>query len=69
VLLLLGDHEVIYDAARALARARRLIPDFEGDLVPQYGHDMSFSQHRIVDARVLDFLSDDRRRTSERVVA
>jgi hypothetical protein len=30
---------------------------------------MSFSQHRIVDARVLDFLSDDRRRTSERVVA
>jgi len=69
VLLLMGDHEVIYDPARALARARRLIPDFEGDLVPQCAHDMSVSQHRIVDARVLDFLSDKRRHTSERVVA
>jgi hypothetical protein len=28
-----SDHEVIYDSAAALARARRLIPDFEGDLV------------------------------------
>src|SRR5262249_27313143 len=28
VLLLIGDHEVISDPARALERARRLIPDF-----------------------------------------
>ena len=34
-LLLIGDHEVIYDPATALARARRLIPDFEGELVPR----------------------------------
>jgi pimeloyl-ACP methyl ester carboxylesterase len=56
-LLLLGDREVIYDPATALARARRLIPDFEGELVPRCRHDMCFSQHRIVDARVLDFLT------------
>ena len=55
-LLLLGEHEVIYDPSAALARARRLIPDFEGDLVPRSSHDMCFSQHRLVDARVLDFL-------------
>jgi hypothetical protein len=30
---------------------------------------MCFSQHRIVDARVLDFLSDTRHNISERVVA
>jgi pimeloyl-ACP methyl ester carboxylesterase len=71
-LLLIGDHEVICDPVRALARARRLIPNFEGDLVTRCSHGMCYTQHRIVDARVLDFL----RRTSatsqdapERVVA
>ena len=68
-LLLMGDHEVICDPATALARARRLIPDVQGELVPRSSHDMCFSQHRIVDARVLDFLNDKRRNISERVVA
>jgi pimeloyl-ACP methyl ester carboxylesterase len=58
VLLLIGDNEVIYDAAKALARARALLPNFEGELVPHCNHDMCFSQHRIVDARVLDFLKE-----------
>ena len=58
VLLLIGQNEVIYDAAKALARARALIPNFEGELVPSCKHDMCFSQHRIVDARVLDFLKE-----------
>jgi pimeloyl-ACP methyl ester carboxylesterase len=68
-LLLIGDHEVIYDPARALARARRLIPDFQGELVPRASHDMCVSQHRIVDARIVDFLTDSRSNTSKRVVA
>ena len=55
-LLLIGDQEVISDPARALDRARRLIPDCEGELVPGCRHDMCSSQHDIVDARVLDFL-------------
>jgi len=58
VLLLIGENEVIYDASKALARAQALLPDFEGELVPQSSHDMCASQHQIVDARVLDFLSD-----------
>ena len=56
-LLLIGDHEVISDPARAVERARRLIPDFTGELVPACRHDMVSSQHSIVDARVLDFLA------------
>jgi pimeloyl-ACP methyl ester carboxylesterase len=59
VLLLIGENEVIYDAAAALDRARRLVPDIQGELVPQCNHDMSISQHQIVDARVLDFLEDN----------
>jgi pimeloyl-ACP methyl ester carboxylesterase len=73
VLLLVGDHEVIYDPAKALARARRLIPNFEGEMVPRCSHDMCFSQHRIVDARVLAFLkkirTDNEGNTTERSVA
>jgi pimeloyl-ACP methyl ester carboxylesterase len=71
-LLLLGDHEVMSDPTRALERARRLIPDVEGALVPGCRHDMCSSQYDIVDARVLDFLKktgEDRAATIERSVA
>jgi pimeloyl-ACP methyl ester carboxylesterase len=54
-LLLIGDREVIYDPAIALARAQRLIPNLEGDLVPQSSHDMCFSQYRLVDKRIVEF--------------
>jgi hypothetical protein len=47
---------VICDPGQAFDRARRLIPHVEGELIPRCRHDMCFSQSRIVDARVLDFL-------------
>ena len=59
VLLLIGENEVIYNASKALARARRLIPDLTGELVPNCGHDISFNQHKIVDERMLTFLNAD----------
>jgi pimeloyl-ACP methyl ester carboxylesterase len=58
VLLLIGDCEVIYDPAKAMDRARTLIPDFEGELVRGSNHNMCGSHFQIVDRRVLDFLSD-----------
>ncbi len=73
VLLLMGEHEVIYDAATALARARRLIAHLEADLIPRSSHDMCFRQHEIVDARILDFLkrmkAEGENHPPERVVA
>ena len=68
-LLLIGDHEVISDPTRALERARGLIPDLRGELVPGARHEMCVRQHQIVDARVLEFLNDSRHNLSERVVA
>jgi len=68
-LLLVGEQEVICDPATALERARRLFPDVQAELVPRSSHDMCSSQHRIVDARVLDFLNGNRCSISERVVA
>jgi hypothetical protein len=44
------------DPGAALARAQRLIPAFEGSLMPGCSHDMCFSQHRLVDTRILEFL-------------
>ena len=58
VLVLIGENEVIYDARNALARARQLIPNFDGAIVPECSHDMCSSQYQTVDARVLDFLNE-----------
>jgi pimeloyl-ACP methyl ester carboxylesterase len=66
-LLLIGREEVISDPARALERARRLIPDFEGELVPGCRHDMCSSRPEVVDARVREFLK--KARTTERAAA
>ncbi len=57
VLLLIGENEVIYNAKKALARAKQLIPELTGELVPNCGHDISFSQHKFVNKRILTFLS------------
>lgn len=59
-LFLMGDQEVLCDPEKALARARRRIPNLEGDLVPWSSHGMCFTQYRIVDMRVLDFLKGTR---------
>jgi pimeloyl-ACP methyl ester carboxylesterase len=57
VLLLIGDSEVIYNPAKALGRAKRLIPNLEGELVPNSNHNMCGAHYQIVDERVLDFLN------------
>ena len=55
-LLLIGEQEAYYDPAVALERARRLIPNFEGELLPRASHEMTISQREFVDRRVLEFL-------------
>jgi pimeloyl-ACP methyl ester carboxylesterase len=59
-LLLIGEREVVWDPRAALARARHMFPDIEAELVPGCSHDMCFTQHRLVDARVLEFLKTTR---------
>jgi pimeloyl-ACP methyl ester carboxylesterase len=55
-LLLIGQEEAYYDPAAALERARRLIPNLEGELLPRARHEMTISKHEIVDRRLLGFL-------------
>jgi pimeloyl-ACP methyl ester carboxylesterase len=55
-LLLLGDHEVMYSPEQALARAGRLIPGLEGQIIANAGHMLNSDQPEIVDRLILDFL-------------
>jgi pimeloyl-ACP methyl ester carboxylesterase len=58
-LLLIGEQEVIYDPAAALARAKRLVPKLHGELIPWARHDMSYSRHEVVDALILQNFAQD----------
>jgi pimeloyl-ACP methyl ester carboxylesterase len=55
-LLLLGDHEIIYDYKAALKRAASLMPDIETAVVPDAGHALSLDQPEMVNRRILEFL-------------
>jgi len=57
-LLLIGEHEAIYDPGAAIQRALRLIPTIEAELVPKAGHLMSYSRPAVVDTRVVKFLRE-----------
>ncbi|CEH28770.1 carboxylesterase [Aneurinibacillus migulanus] len=57
ILLLLGEHEVIYDPHSALHRASTLVPGIEAKIVKNAGHVLSMEQPEYVNERVLSFLS------------
>ena len=58
-LLLLGDHEVIYNYSAALNRATNLIPHLETAVIPGAGHALSLDQPELVNARILEFLEKE----------
>lgn len=55
-LLLVGEHEVLYDATAALNRARRLIPGIDAELIPEAGHLLIMEQAEKVNRRMVAFL-------------
>jgi pimeloyl-ACP methyl ester carboxylesterase len=62
-LVLVGDEEMIYDPHQAAARARRLIPDVEADVIPGVGHLLGMQRPDVVNERILRFIG-----TPERVL-
>jgi pimeloyl-ACP methyl ester carboxylesterase len=56
-LLLIGEHEVVYEPGRVLERARRLIPHIEAELIAGGGHLFPVDQADATNARILEFLS------------
>ncbi|MGD6981011.1 alpha/beta fold hydrolase, partial [Citricoccus zhacaiensis] len=57
ILLLLGEHEVIYDPQSALHRASTLVPGIEAEIIKQAGHVLSMEQPQYVNERILRFFS------------
>lgn len=56
ILLLLSEHEVIYDPQPALKRASTFVPGIEAEIVKNAGHVLSMEQPEYINARVLRFL-------------
>jgi len=55
-LFLVGEHEVIYPAEKALRRLRRVAPHVQAEIIPGAGHDLPFVQPDTVNRKILDFL-------------
>jgi pimeloyl-ACP methyl ester carboxylesterase len=58
-LLLIGDHEIMYEPQKALDNAARLIPDIQAELVPNASHMLNSDQPEFIDARLIQFLASD----------
>jgi pimeloyl-ACP methyl ester carboxylesterase len=56
-LLLVGDHEVLFDPREAVQRAR-LLPNGEAEIIPDCNHALVSDQTEWVSARVLRFLGN-----------
>jgi pimeloyl-ACP methyl ester carboxylesterase len=56
MLLLIGDHEVIYNPRRAIRRAARLVPGLKAEIIPNANHNAQVTAPDLVNQKILDFL-------------
>jgi pimeloyl-ACP methyl ester carboxylesterase len=56
-LLLIGEHEIIYKPQLVFARAHKLIPNLESELILGGGHLFPIDQAEVTNARMMDFLT------------
>lgn len=57
-LFLVGEHEKIYSAQKAVSRLNRIAPQIRTEIIPHAGHDLLFVQTALVTKRILDFLGE-----------
>lgn len=55
-LLMVGEHEAIYNPHRAVRKALRAMPNVQAEVVPGTGHAAIYDRPDYVNPRVLDFL-------------
>ena len=59
-LLLLGDHEILYEADQAINRAEELVENIQTAIIPNASHMVNWEQTELVNSHILDFLSGDK---------
>jgi pimeloyl-ACP methyl ester carboxylesterase len=57
-LFLVGEHEVIYSPAKAVARLKRVAPNVTAEIIRDAGHDLIVVQADVLNGRVLKFLRE-----------
>jgi pimeloyl-ACP methyl ester carboxylesterase len=57
ILLLIGDHEVIYKPEDAIRRATRCVPGLKAEIVPNANHIAEYTAADLVNRKILNFLS------------
>jgi pimeloyl-ACP methyl ester carboxylesterase len=57
ILLLIGDHEVVYEPEDVIPRATRLVPGLKAEVVPNANHNAEYTAAEVVNQKILDFLA------------
>jgi pimeloyl-ACP methyl ester carboxylesterase len=57
-LFLVGEHEVIYSAEKAVRRLKRVAPQVRTEIIPGAGHDLTFAQAAVINQKILEFLGE-----------
>jgi pimeloyl-ACP methyl ester carboxylesterase len=55
-LYLVGEHEKIYSAQKAIQRLHRVAPHIKTEIIPNAGHDLTIVQAEMVNTKALEFL-------------
>lgn len=55
-LFLLGEHETVYDAHKAVRRLKRVAPQVTAEILPGAGHDLTIVQAEMVNRSVVEFV-------------
>jgi pimeloyl-ACP methyl ester carboxylesterase len=55
-LFLVGEHETIYSADKAVRRLKRVAPQITVELIPGAGHDLTIAQAKMINRKILEFL-------------
>ncbi len=55
-LYLVGEHEKMYSASKAIQRLHQVAPHIQAEMIPDAGHALTIVQAEMVNSRVIDFL-------------
>jgi pimeloyl-ACP methyl ester carboxylesterase len=59
VLLLIGDHEVIYKPDQVIRRAIRMVANVKAEIVPNANHCAQYTAPAFINHEILEFLLND----------
>jgi pimeloyl-ACP methyl ester carboxylesterase len=57
-LLLIGDHEVIYDSVKIISKAKRVIANLKTEIVPNANHNAEYTASEFVNSKIVSFLAN-----------